>query len=292
MRLSPPTYFFGKPREIAELHSGAATSFPTSIDLIDFHDFSHLRSSANSPKIFQEPTVQEPIIFLCYISCHSARHVPLPQPLQTSKETSAFGRPIVSNMKLTMIFGLFATGFAVDYSAGCTLLPKRKHFNNNECVQKTSTAMELSVSFIMEVDENNIDMLNQICVLANQHDYEFSKSWNAIQTSTCVAENLRATTKKWSKTGVENVAVVVFALRLAMQLLDNFKCGGDPFCHMLEAMMDGLKCGGLVYFWGGLFGGGFGAVDIAVGGFAKGFIEAYEEHGQIHISFNPAGRDF
>ena len=213
---------------------------------------------------------------------------PLPQPLQTSKETSAFGQQIVSNMKLTMMFSLFATGFAVDYRAGCASLPTRKHFENNECVQKISTAMELSASFIMEVDENNIDMLNQIVALANQHDYEFSKSSKTKQALERVAKNVYATMKEWAKTGAENGAQLGFAVCFAMQLLDNPKCLGDPFCHTLEATMDSLKCGALGYLGGGLYGGAAGIV----GGFAKGFIEAYEEHGQIHISFNPAGRDF
>ena len=68
-------------------------------------------------------------------------------------------------------------------------------------------------------------------------------------------------------------------------LADNPKCGSEPFCHIFEALAHGVRCGALGYFEGGFYGGALGALT----GSAKGVVEAYEESGQIRVTFKPAG---
>lgn len=191
-------------------------------------------------------------------------------------------------MKVATVLSLLATCAAVDYRPGCMTLPKKRHFDNDMCVERIGEAMQSDFAFRIVVDEQNVFVWNEILALANKYDYEFSKSYKTTQALQRVAKNVAATMKDWAEAGANYGAQLGFAACFATQLLDNENCGLGGLCHIKEAVMDGWQCAALGYFQGGLAGGVLG-VGVGLG---KGLIEAYEENGQIHVKFKPAGGEF
>ncbi|CAE7875692.1 unnamed protein product [Symbiodinium necroappetens] len=191
-------------------------------------------------------------------------------------------------MNALLLFCFFVTCSAVDYRSGCRSASNNaKFFNNEDCVHHIDMAMQMDHGFSLRIDEANFVVWNELLRLTDKHGYEFSKSLKTTDALKRVARNVQSTMREWAKTGAEGGAQLGFALCLGASLLDNPKCGASTWCHVFEATLDAVGCSALGYVEGGLRGGILGAIV----GLAKGVIEAFEEFGQIRVSFRPAGSD-
>lgn len=69
--------------------------------------------------------------------------------------------------------------------------------------------------FSFLIDEANVPVWNEILMLANKYDYEFSKSWKTTSALKRVAKNVHTTAQEWAKTGAIYGAQLGFALCFA-----------------------------------------------------------------------------
>ena len=192
-------------------------------------------------------------------------------------------------MKVVTVLSLLATCAAVDYRPGCMTLPKKRHFDNDKCVERIGEAMQSDFAFRIVVDEQNVFVWNEILALANKYDYEFSKSYKTTQALQRVAKKRGCHHERLGRSRCKLCAPSLDLLHALPRSCWTTRSVDQADCVISWRLswMDGnvqlwatFRAAWLAESW-----------DLGVG-LGKGLIEAYEENGQIHVKFKPAGGDF
>merc|ERR1711974_549224 len=121
---------------------------------------------------------------------------------------------------------------------------------------------------------DNTDIWAAIMKLADEHGYEFDRSWESVSAFKRIATRIAKDTRYGAQLGTGSVGKTAFSFCFVLSLLDNAKCGVSAGCHTFAAVEDGIDCAVRGAIGGGISGGIGGAVVGAV----RGIITAYEEY--------------